>query len=190
MPSFLHIIRHGKAEQDSPTGLDRDRALKSRGERQARWLGEQLAASTRPPTLIVASPFTRARQTAELIQRALGCPLVFDERLEVGNSVSDAAEVIAASSPAGSGDVHESSRAEGVQSLPRVSSGAQTRLHHLALVGHNPQLELLIGALIHGPLGGRYELRTGECFTFEFDDPHATIGRAKFIAHRRLDDDE
>lgn len=176
MPSSLHIIRHGKAEQDSPTGLDRDRALKLRGERQARWLGEQLAASESQPTLILASPFTRARHTAELIRRALGCPLIFDERLEVGNSISDAAEVIASHA----GTSPERERAG------RVGEASPT----LALVGHNPQLELLIGALIHGPLGGRYELRTGECFAFEIDDPHAAIGHAKLVARQRLDDDD
>jgi phosphohistidine phosphatase len=175
MPSFLHIIRHGKAEQDSPTGLDRDRALKPRGERQARWLGEQLAASMCPPALIIASPFTRARQTAELIQRSLGCPLVFDERLEVGNSVSDAADVIAS---------HTTTNPER-ERAGRTAAASPA----LALVGHNPQLELLIGALIHGPLGGRYELRTGECFTFEFNDLARALGHCIAINRLRIDDE-
>lgn len=183
MPTLLvHIIRHGKARAESASGLDRDRDLQPRGERQGVWLGERLAREPRPPAIIISSPFVRARRTAELIAEALhrhhprrkggsdgaGRPpphaaIVFDPRLEVGCDPSCAAEIIAEHAGAGS----------------------------LAIVGHNPQLELLIGALVCGPGGGsRAHLRTGECYVLHADDPAAMAGGLMIAARWRLEEDD
>ncbi len=119
----LYIIRHGKAEQDSATGRDRDRDLAPRGERQAEWLGEQLAAREHPPSLIIASPFARADRTAHLVNRPLGVDLRHDRRLIVDEPASGVLELI---------EEH-------------AALGA------LAIVGHNPQLERLCGLLAKVP---------------------------------------
>lgn len=119
----LYIIRHGKAEQDSASGRDRDRELAPRGERQAEWLGERLAAAKKPPTLVIASPFARADRTARLVSDALGVEMRHDGRLIVDEPASGVVELIEEHAAVGS----------------------------LALVGHNPQLERLCGLLANEP---------------------------------------
>lgn len=120
----LYIIRHGKAEQDSSSGRDRDRELAPKGERQARWLGEQLAGASDAPTVIIASPFARADRTARLVNESLGVELIYDDRLIVDEPVSGASELIG---EYGTGD-------------------------SIALVGHNPQLGRLAGMLAKEPM--------------------------------------
>jgi phosphohistidine phosphatase len=139
----LFIVRHGKAEQGSPTGLDEDRPLKPRGERQAEWLGTELA--TAGIRLIVASRFERAIATAQLIQRRIGASLHLSPALEAGKSPSEAVTVI------------QDNRSH----------------DPLALVGHNPQLSELVRVLTHGSAGGDAGLRTGEAAVLEVnpDEP-------------------
>src|SRR5262245_59741493 len=112
------IVRHGKAEQVSPTGRDEDRRLKSRGERQARFVGDASAADGRRPGLIITSRFERAFATARFIQGATGSPLHTAPELEGEKPVSAA-----------------------VTLLQRQTADP------LMLVGHNPQLAQLISVL-------------------------------------------
>lgn len=119
----LYIVRHGKAEQDSASGLDKDRRLAAKGERQARWLGERIAGRADRPGVIISSPFVRADQTARLLNGSLEVELHHDERLIVDRPVSGVLEM-----------VQEFSAFESV-----------------ALVGHNPQLERLCGMLAGEP---------------------------------------
>lgn len=138
---ILYVIRHGKAEPDSPSGLDRDRPLRERGLRQARFLGETLAACDEPPRRIVSSPFVRARDTALAIAGVLALEVEFDTRLEVDEPVGPVLELIKAC----------------------MASSA------VAIVGHNPQLERLISFLLNGP--GSVVVRTGEAFALSLDAP-------------------
>ena len=77
----LYVIRHGKAHPDSPTGRDRDRALKPKGHRQADFLGALLRDRDDRPSLVVTSTFRRAYETAERINAAIGAEFVSDTRL-------------------------------------------------------------------------------------------------------------
>lgn len=78
----LYIVRHGKALQESPTGLDRDRILAPRGHAQARWLAAEL--SSHPIEAILASPYPRAWATAEHLGVAIGLAPIEEPRLECG----------------------------------------------------------------------------------------------------------
>ena len=101
-PSLLWVVRHGEsagnvardfAESEGlhtidVVGRDIDVPLSALGERQSRalgrWFGELKA--DQQPTVVLTSPYRRARQTAELVlnEDGLGClnvPLVTDERL-------------------------------------------------------------------------------------------------------------
>src|SRR5690606_11980576 len=80
---IIWIVRHGKAEQRSPSGADFDRPLRPRGVRQARWLGEQLATRDDAPARLISSRAERARRTAELVAEALSAEVEFDDRLLV-----------------------------------------------------------------------------------------------------------
>lgn len=65
----LILWRHAEAETLREGGLDLDRELTAKGERQAqrmaRWLNHRLAASTR----VLVSPAERTRATAEALGR-------------------------------------------------------------------------------------------------------------------------
>ena len=136
----LYVIRHGKAEGGSATGLDRDRRLRDKGERQAEYLAQRLRDADVPPERIVTSSFVRAFETARPIAVALDLDLVGDERLEVGEAVSPVLDLI------------EEHAAEG-----------------LAIVGHNPQLEILVSALVRGLAAGAFRVRTGEGYVIDLD---------------------
>jgi len=66
----LLLIRHAKAEPHSYD--DAARALTEKGEDQSRGVGEFLAKNNMVPDLTLASPLTRARQTAELFCASAG----------------------------------------------------------------------------------------------------------------------
>lgn len=142
----LIIVRHGKAEFDSPTGLDHDRPLREKGHRQAAWLGAALAdmnlgGAGVGGAELVASAAVRARETAEGIDAVLDLGIAFDDRLLVDRPASDVVDLIGA-------------RLRGVGVL--------------ILVGHNPQvsrLAMLAGGAI---VSSGVALRTGEAACIRF----------------------
>lgn len=156
----VYIVRHGKADQNSPSGRDEDRQLKLRGESQACHLAAHFSAPDRRPALILASRFDRAFDTARMIQKAVACPLYTAPELESGRAPSDA-----------------------------VSLLAQHAADPLMLVGHNPQLSELIWILKHGTPAEDAGLRTGEAVILEIDhgDP---VGSGHELGRVRLDEED
>lgn len=80
----LILVRHAHSDPGEPDEL---RPLSARGHEQARELGEQLSAAA--PTLVLASPLLRARETAAAIAKATGAELRVDERLAPGARAVD-----------------------------------------------------------------------------------------------------
>lgn len=157
----LYLIRHGKAERSSDSGLDEDRLLAPRGHRQAVWLGETLLAVERPPVRIVASPAARAATTASLIAEALGLAVEFSDAVGLSTHASRVVELLA-----------------------EASSGEP-----LALVGHNPTLSVVAETLVRGPgASGGIELRTGEAAVLDLDEPADPLGTATLVDMLRLAD--
>lgn len=78
------MLRHGDAEDGAPKA-DADRALTSKGERQAEAAGRALEALGVRLDLCLSSPKLRARRTAELACVKLAVPLELDERLRGGD---------------------------------------------------------------------------------------------------------
>jgi phosphohistidine phosphatase len=62
----LYLLRHGIAEDHSPTGRDADRALTEEGREKLRRVLKRAAAAGVSPSLIVSSPYKRALETAEI----------------------------------------------------------------------------------------------------------------------------
>jgi phosphohistidine phosphatase len=153
------IVRHGKAEANSDSGKDADRALADRGRDQARWLGKKLVKHADAPGRIISSPIKRALDTARLINKAVDAPLEESALLETGRPASDAMKVI----------------------------GDHTDSQPLMIVGHNPTLEKLVGILTRGP-GAEAEMRTGQAVLIELDCS-AMIGRSTLIESLRFDDE-
>ena len=59
----LHLIRHAKTEQFSPTGKDFDRALMTRGRKQAKELNQFLDNQYLKETLVYCSNAARTKET-------------------------------------------------------------------------------------------------------------------------------
>ena len=84
-PNTLYLVRHGEAQSNAQGVINADLAnnhyaLTDKGVADITKLGAQLA--TQHIDLIVASPFLRTQQTAEIIARATGATVVTDDRLK------------------------------------------------------------------------------------------------------------
>ncbi len=69
----IYLLRHGIAEDTSSTGRDADRRLTPEGKKKLAAVLKSAAAAGVKPSLILTSPLVRAKQTAELAAKALGC---------------------------------------------------------------------------------------------------------------------
>ena len=155
----LVIARHGKAEADSPTGKDADRRLTPRGERQARWLGQELLQVGYSDAIVLTSQAERARRTAEIICEVLGIDPVLAPGLMLGRSAGEALHVI---------ETH--------MDRPKV-----------VLVGHNPTVSELASILTRGMGYCSVGLKTGSAALIEIKgDP--TPGVASLESVIRSDD--
>lgn len=67
----LVLLRHGKAQADSPEG-DRARELNKRGRRQAAAMGSYIGRELGIPDAIITSDASRAEITAEIAAEAMG----------------------------------------------------------------------------------------------------------------------
>lgn len=123
---LIHLFRHGIAiDRDDPEAPpEADRFLTGKGRRRTRRAAEGLRRIGAAPDLVISSPWTRARQTAELALEALDLDesqLVLDEDL-----------------------------------LPMAPPGrildklADLDHDEILLVGHAPQLDLLLDELTGG----------------------------------------
>lgn len=148
----LSIVRHAKAEDESPTGRDSERALRARGHRQAEALGAYFAAETPSPSIVLASPYLRARETAEHIWAALDLLPQFDDRLAADRTLADYLDVV--SDLAGAGAA--------------------------VIVGHNPLCARLVGVLTQGPTGAVTRHETARSVTLGIH-PDEPLGRAVLL---------
>jgi phosphohistidine phosphatase len=122
----IWLLRHAAAEDRSASGRDADRTLTEDGHRRAREVGKGLSALEPGISLVLTSPYVRARQTAEAAARALR----LGEQIRVTRALepdADPDEVL--------GEVREA----GVESV--------------LLVGHEPHMGALLGRLVSGRRG-------------------------------------
>jgi len=125
----LYILRHGKAGH--PSGQDdATRALTAEGRREIRKIGRWMRKEKIRFDTIATSPLVRARETAEIVARALAQK----DRLEVWDELG----------PGGDPDTI---------CYHAVQEGKDAAV---LLVGHEPDLSGLIGRIITG--GGRASL--------------------------------
>ena len=87
----VYLCRHAEAAPGDP---DEQRELTADGRRQARELGERLAALAEPPVAVLASPLVRARQTADAIALATGAPLRLEPALAPGATLDALREAL------------------------------------------------------------------------------------------------
>jgi phosphohistidine phosphatase len=129
---LLTLLRHGKSDWETGEENDFDRPLKERGRKDAPMIGKFLAGIALVPDLVVSSPATRARQTAELLAPAMGYSA--EIRWEPSIYAASAGELMSV-----------------LRHLPDEAG-------HVLLVGHNPGFEdlaaRLIGADAYGMAAG------------------------------------
>ncbi len=124
-PMRIYLVRHGDAEPAAAGAADAGRRLTAKGRRQSARVGAALRVLDDVPALVLTSPLPRARQTAELAVVAMADkrrrpPIRVLDRLAPG---------------AYAGDV-----------LDAIPTGTRS----VMLVGHQPALGALVGALIGG----------------------------------------
>lgn len=71
----IYLLRHGIAEEIPAGGQDAARQLTAEGRSRLASVLKRAALAGVEPTLILTSPLARARQTAEIAAKALGCGL-------------------------------------------------------------------------------------------------------------------
>ncbi len=118
----LFLVRHAKSSWDDPDLADHARPLNKRGKRDAAAMAQRLAHRSSRPELIVTSPATRARRTAEAMAAAFGFE---PESLVVDPRIYDAT----------------------VTPLLEVIRSLDDRHARVMLVGHHPGLTDIVNAL-------------------------------------------
>lgn len=119
---ILSVVRHADALFRSPDGSDEKRPLSEKGLKQAEQLAAHFKESEVKIDLILCSPFRRTTSTAEIIIEQTGsrAPL-FEQWLRPGMKPDTAV----------------------------VELAAYNEFNHILLIGHQPDLSLLIEHLDH-----------------------------------------
>lgn len=121
----IYLLRHGIAEERSPTGSDHDRALTEDGRRRLRKAAKAWRTLVPDLAQVWASPLLRAQQTAAILCTELDC---------------DAPRTEPALTPE-----------SGCQTVARLLEAEQLAgTDSVALVGHEPHLGHLLGLLLTG----------------------------------------
>mgnify|MGYP003638330332 FL=1 len=157
---IVYLIRHGQAEDLSESGHDADRVLVHKGHEQAAAIAEFLSdPGQSPPTIVLASPYTRTTQTATPIWNALGQPVQHEPRIAADRFAEDIMSVI-----------------------------EESDAPSLALVSHNPLVGRAADILVAGPSAPRlHSMRPGQLYGFKVDRENP-IGSAQLVAEFRMDD--
>jgi phosphohistidine phosphatase len=143
MSRCIYLWRHGQADKDSPTGKDEDRALSPEGRNELIEVADCLFVkkSWEKPEKIFASPFARARESAEMLQGFLACPEGYEVLPELKSGTA----------------------AEALISAVKRSAGT---LRCFALVGHMPDLGHLAEIILGRP-DDRISLKAGGVLKME-----------------------
>jgi len=152
----LHFVRH--ATPSDTAGSDFARTLTPFGEEEARVVGVALLKLGVRPDHILTSPLVRARQTAEIIARAL----VFGGEIE---------------------PIDELKNGPSTQSLLRLlNSYAEAR--EIILVGHMPSLAEHIAAMTGSGSAKEYPLGKGSVACIETEKPAIGGWRLLSLLHQ------
>ncbi|MDR8014220.1 phosphohistidine phosphatase SixA [Ectopseudomonas guguanensis] len=150
----LWLLRHGQAEPQAAS--DAARELTAHGRQEVQQAAAQLAG--RPLTAIVASPYVRAQQTAELVRDALG----------FAGKISTVPWLTPDSDP------------REVLKYLDERAGAE-----VLLVSHQPLIGALGGLLVHGHRQEPLPMRTASLAELEGDIPAAGLMELLALIHPR-----
>ena len=146
----IWILRHGQAEGLAPS--DELRALTEEGREEAYLVATQLA--DQPIDAILASPYLRAQQTADIVQK----------QLQLRWGVATAGWLTPDDDPR--------------RVLDFLAERAE---QNLLLVSHQPLVGQLISLLIDGNRAGHYPMPTAGLACVELDIPAAGLGLLRLL---------
>lgn len=158
----LFVVRHAIAEEHDPDRWpgDRDRPLTDEGVERFRQTARALARIVEPPQLVLTSPLARARQTADLLASDASWPAPGStEALEPGAIASDLIEILA----------------------------ARGELDGVCMVGHEPDLGVLVSTLVAGDGHGFVAMKKGGVALVAIDGrPAAGAARLRWLLTPRV----
>jgi phosphohistidine phosphatase len=146
----LWVLRHGQAEAHAAT--DAERNLTAHGREEV--LGSAAQLIGKPIDAIIASPYVRAQQTAQLVREALG----FAGEIRTVPWLTPEANPL--------------------QVLEQLESA-----DNLLLVSHQPLVGNLIGLLQHGHLRDPQPMNTASLAELEGDWPLAGLMTLNAVTH-------
>lgn len=158
---WIYLLRHGNAEDHAPDLPDEDRALTEEGKKRLRRAAPTWQRLVDAPDVIVTSPLRRARETAEVLVDAVRFAgnLRIDNALVPGATPSLAVTLIEAELLAGTGSI--------------------------ALVGHEPHLGHLLGALLTGQPRVAVPLKKGMLVGLEAESATSALATLRFALSQR-----
>jgi phosphohistidine phosphatase len=153
----LYLLRHGIAVERGTPGYDDDstRPLTSQGKRRLRQVARAMQRTNLRFDLILASPFLRTKQTAEIVADFLKRK----KRLKFSDALT----------PAGS-----------VNRLVQQLKEGQPAPEEILLVGHEPYLSRLVSLLVAGNSGLQLDFKKGGLCKLELENLRA--GKCATIA--------
>ena len=142
----IYLLRHGLAVERGTSSYnnDADRPLTDEGERKLQDIARAMRKMELDFDLILSSPYTRARQTAEIVAHGLKAR----KELEFSDSLTP-----------------DGSARELIESLNRLRPKPESVL----LVGHEPHLSGLISLLVSGNRGCQVEMKKGGLAKLDVD---------------------
>lgn len=157
----IYVVRHGDAEPAALGEADAGRRLTVKGRRQAARVGAALRVLDDVPAVVLTSPLPRAQETAALAVEAMARrrrpPIRVLDRLAPGAYAGDVLDAIPADTPS------------------------------VMLVGHQPVLGALVGALIGGLHAAPIELSKASLACLEAPGaPHAGAAELEYLLRRSV----
>jgi phosphohistidine phosphatase len=126
----LYVMRHGPAQDDSPSGRDADRALTPSGRERVAAVAKALDAEGEAPFAILSSPLVRAVETAEIVA-------------EVTHLSRRAREDKKAQRAGGTREL-----GMGTEKLALLAELVRAGRKRVMIVGHEPDLSMLVMSLV------------------------------------------
>jgi phosphohistidine phosphatase len=132
----LHVMRHGPAHDDSPSGRDADRALTVAGRERVAAVAKALLEAGEAPFTIFSSPLVRALETAEIVA----------EVTQLSRRAREDAKALRAGA---TGEVEiRRELGMGTEKLGMLAELVRAGRKRVMIVGHEPDLSMLVMSLV------------------------------------------
>ncbi len=136
----IYLARHAKSSWNSDAATDFDRPLSSRGEADAKRIGEEMLNQGWLPQKVIASPALRAKQTCKILCSEIDYPI---ESIEWNSEIYSAYTV----------------------TLLHILTNLDESTESVMLLGHNPAMEDLLVHICGFAETHQYKQANGKLFT-------------------------